>query len=272
MNKYQQYKLEMAIAYVDRGWAVIPVGYNKIPLIQDWPINWSKDAYQILEWFKQYPTMNIDIVTGKVSGFFAVDVDNKSHPTGNESITKAYGDIFDFDAKKYLAAETPSDGYHLLISTEGLDDVKTCTKVLPSVDIRGEGGQIVISPSSFNVKGEWKQYRWNNFELPISKATEWSLDIIKRGGEARKRTYNLETALTGLSEGERDEGLFNFALMMKKNNIPEALAMEFIKVAASRCLPAFEEEIALMKVQSAYSYTSEKKGNAKMEKLRKAYM
>ena len=57
-----------ALAYAENGYAVIPVGRNKIPLIKDWPIKAATDCQQIISWWSQWPDANIAIVCGEKSG------------------------------------------------------------------------------------------------------------------------------------------------------------------------------------------------------------
>lgn len=105
MHKLDNPILKAAIGYAQLlGWAVFPVHsiingkctcnkeYCSSPGKHPATIRGFKDAtkdlIKIKRWFNQDSTFNIGIATGKISGFFVVDVDtnNQQIQTGHESL------------------------------------------------------------------------------------------------------------------------------------------------------------------------------------------
>ena len=71
--------LKAALRYQSMGFSVIPVKQNKRPLIA-WEKYQTERApeSQIHQWWKKWPSANIGIITGKVSGVDVIDTDSES--------------------------------------------------------------------------------------------------------------------------------------------------------------------------------------------------
>jgi putative DNA primase/helicase len=115
---------------------VFPCGRDKRPLTKHGFKDATKDRATIEKWWGRWPTAMIGVPTGKVSGFFVVDVD----PDGTEWLEKK---------RKYLPItrihKTPR-GQHLLFKYVPGAGCST-SKVAPGVDVRGDGGYIIWWPS-----------------------------------------------------------------------------------------------------------------------------
>ena len=254
LNKFQERTLEHALMYAtERGWHVLPVGKNKRPLIMQWSKNASANERQIVKWWMEYPSANIGILTGPESGFWVVDTDNRPDFNGLENLANFFGDDFVFNSKKYLAGKTPTGGIHLLFKWDDDYQVKTKSDIIQGVDTRGVGGQIIVPPSSRNIDGEWLEYRWNDIDLPVSPMQPWTYKFIEMVGQKDDGRLNLESVMTGMTEGQRDEQLNKFAWMLKGRGISYELALSFMMTAAEKCTPAFDPMIAKDKVDRAYT-------------------
>ena len=109
--------------------------------------------------------------------------EDKEEINGLENIANFFGDDFVFNSHKYLAGKTPTGGIHLLFKWDDDYKVKTTSNILPGIDTRGTGGQIIVAPSSRNINGEWLEYRWNNIDLPISPMQPWCYKFIEMVGQ-----------------------------------------------------------------------------------------
>jgi len=127
--------------YLQQGFSVIPVNKEKQPLIK-----WGKyqthapDIKEVASWIKQFPDMQLGIVTGTVSNLVVIDIENGGDPS---------------PYPKTLMAKTGGDGIHLYYRHPG-GTVKNGVRVTTLVDIRGDGG-FVVAPPSRSSKGE---YTW----------------------------------------------------------------------------------------------------------------
>ncbi len=169
---------EFAHLYISKGYSVIPVGRNKIPLI-----NWKEfqdriaSSAEVDAWFEKWPDMNIGIVTGKVSNLTVVDVEKG-------------GDITKFPST--TTVKTGGGGFHFYYKyCESMDNK---ARILPLTDIRGNGGYVVAVPS-VHASG-------NKYEIAsTSPRVDFPVHIF--GGERKK--VNWQEILSGVGKGSRNE-------------------------------------------------------------------
>jgi len=171
-----------ALNYARQGFSVIPVGKNKIPLI-DWKRYQMERASesQIKEWFeKKFTNANIGIVTGKISNLIVVDIEKGGSVQGLP-ITKI--------------VKTGGGGWHYyyLYSIE----VGNRTRIRDLVDIRGEGGYVVAPPST-HLSGQ--QYVWANSE---EKMVSFPVELLGEDIQ-RSKIRNWQSILGGVSKGARN--------------------------------------------------------------------
>lgn len=144
-----------ALQYARKGMKIIPIAKNgKIPILPDWVNKCSSDPDTIRNWFEGNE-LNVGIVTGKKSNILVIDIDIKN---GDGRMSMA-----DFEAKtgSYLpptvTAKTPSGGIHLFFKYPSeVSNIKGKIGILPNVDIRADGNQVVVYPS----KGDKGNYTW----------------------------------------------------------------------------------------------------------------
>ncbi len=253
LNKWQQKRLDAALAYASRGWRVLPVGIDKKPLNPNGSTGATTDTIQISKWWADKPNANIGVATGPES-FFVVDIDIKEAVNGQQSLMAHFGERWHFDTDKNLYALTPSGGIHLLFKYPKGVDVKNSQGILEGIDIRGDGGYIVVAPSARKIGDEWLEYRWNDLKLPVAEAPEWVIELLGVQKEKRAEGVDVAKVVSGLSAGERDQELFRFACLLAHRKVPYDMAEAFLTVAADRCNPPFEAAVAKEKAARAYGY------------------
>lgn len=256
LNKFQERMLECALEYAtERGWHVMPVSKNKRPIIKEWSKKATTDEKQIIKWWLEFKSCNIGVLTGPESGIWVVDIDNKPEFNGLVNLANYFGDKFIFNVNDYIAGKTPTDGMHLVFEWDPNHPVKTTSNILRGVDTRGVGGQFVVPPSSRHLGDKWIEYRWNDWDLPVSPIEGWAYDIIRMAGERtdNKKAVDLSKISQGLQEGERDEQLNKVAWMFKSHDVQYDLAVALVMAAAERCNPPFDPELAKDKVYRAYT-------------------
>lgn len=258
MNKYQEDRLMAAIDYAERGWRVLPVGVNKKPLNYNGSTGATTDKKQILRWWQENAFANVGVATGAES-FWVVDVDMKDGKDGWASLENAYGSELAFEADKYLCATTATGGIHLLFQWPKTGTIYNAQGVFDGVDIRGEGGYIVVAPSTRKVGDKYLPYTWNDGTLPVSPAPMWARDIAAKTQEKKAQAIDLTAVMTGLGEGSRDEQLHRYAWHLKAKGIDKGLALGFIVEAARRAQPPFSEAAARDKVERAYAAADDRK-------------
>jgi hypothetical protein len=131
-----------AADYVARGWRIFPMRHDKRPLTAHGSLDATLDAVQIEKWWQGWPDALIAIATGKPSRVVALDVDIRPGVHGPDALEAL--DVAFHPATP--TAHTPSGGYHIFFAWPG-HYVKTIAgKLGRGLDIRGDGGSIILPP------------------------------------------------------------------------------------------------------------------------------
>lgn len=142
--------LMWAQRYLDEGYSLIPLKpKSKEPLIP-WTEFQTRRASltEMTEWLKKWPDMNIGVCTGNISSIVVVDLD------GMEGAS--YGKQ---NAVHSSVVSLTGNGRQVFYKwTEHV--VNSVKKLAPGVDIRGDGGYVVVCPS---VHPTGRRYRWERF-------------------------------------------------------------------------------------------------------------
>ena len=125
---------------------------GKHPRIKSWQVKASPDPETIRQWWTRWPSANVCIATGSVSGVVVLDVDPRHG--GDESV-KVLQDSHPAFSETPVS-RTGGGGLHFFFQHPGRR-VPNKVGLLPGIDIRGDGG-FVIAPPSLHVSGE--VYKW----------------------------------------------------------------------------------------------------------------
>ena len=156
--------VEAALRYAERGWAVFPVSKEKHPLTENGFKDASTDPNVIKEWFTHFSGANIGIATGQMSGglvIIDVDIDEDAGKYGNESLDdwcNENGCCF----SETLTATTGRGGKHYYFQSSEPFGCKV--GALKNVDIRGDGGYVVVPPSKHK---NGCYYKWDDEDAEI---------------------------------------------------------------------------------------------------------
>jgi hypothetical protein len=143
-----------ALEYAAAGIPVFPCA-KKVPLIRDWRNAATTDPEIIARWWADWPEANIAILTGRRSNLLVVDLDVKNGVNGID----AYNSLG--LPKTEIAALTPSGGGHAYFRWPGEGYSNTASRIAPGVDTRGEGGYVLVPPSSI----DRLPYQWGTPEM-----------------------------------------------------------------------------------------------------------
>lgn len=205
-NKTDNPLLKHALYYANTmGWAVIPLhsivegrctcGNNqcaspgKHPLVSSGLHGASKDPDQIIWWWNKWPYANIGIRTGIESGLSVIDVDPRHG--GDLSL-----ETFEQYIPDTVMQLTGGGGYHFLFKhPAGNTRVKCRTNVLPGIDIRGDGGYIVASPST-HISGGVYEFEASSeptpefLPLPMPEQISGLMELYSEDEEASSISIN----------------------------------------------------------------------------------
>lgn len=260
MNTYPDTLLPSALAYAERGWAVLPLhrpcldtssalfcscgaptckSIGKHPMTLHGLHDATTDRLIVEQWWASKPLANIGVTTGAQSGFIAIDVDPRHE--GEDSmlqLMEALGDL-----PPTITAHTGGGGFHLLFRHPG-KQIKNRTGIAPGVDIRGDGGYIVVAPS---LHSSGQHYRWMDEHDPQTIAladlpSKW-FEWFNAPKSKRLTVAGASTNPTApIPEGQRNDTLTRIAgsLYAKKLSDEDVIARLLI-VNSMRCVPPLDE-------------------------------
>lgn len=217
----------------------------------------TTDEHLIRYWFQHYPTCNWGVATGPLSKIFVLDFD-----PGSEQTLAAWDKEYGTDWSKTLCAATPRGGFHAYYVypdlPEGFKIKSTVKSIAPGVDVRGDGGYVVLPPSRLH-NGS---YSWLN-ELPIADAQEWLLQkvVVATQLVENENEENDSTKATGdvsISAGERNSTLASLAGTMRRRGMSSAAISAALQADnLARCSPPLASDEVLGIANSISQYPSE---------------
>lgn len=186
-------KKDFALNYLENGWSVFPANGKK-PIIDEWkPYSITRPTKeQVIEWWTKWPGADIAGVTGEISGIVVVDVDGGEVPP----------------LPPTAVSETSPGHYQYFFKHPGFP-VQNSTKVIASnVDIKADGGYVILPPSRHFNKESGKQdftYKWS---IPPKDAgfAELPANIL----EKIKSKKPVVTIVRGVPEGERNNSAASY--------------------------------------------------------------
>jgi hypothetical protein len=156
--------------------------------------NYKKEILYIKDWenltldnTKYNPKYNgLAMLTGKINNIIVIDIDNIEH--WNEFLEENCKDEPDT-----VRAISGSGGIHLYFKySDDLNEIKTSSKCFDSnydIDIRTNGGNIIIPPTSYYNKNLDKQveYKWEKsiFDFEPVKFPLWMKKILLKNSETK---------------------------------------------------------------------------------------
>jgi len=241
---------DYALRYAALGWPVFPVyemkedggcscgkpdcsNPGKHPRTAKGFENATTDAEQIRKWWGAWPNANIGVATGERSGIWVLDVDKKHGglDTRDDLIAK-HGQFPDTPM-----AFTGGGGEHYLFRYQA--GIRNRANVLPGIDVRGEGGYIIVEPSNHHAGTD---YVWEAEGDPLEgvapvDAPQWLIDLIGLETE-RERSTSAPAAGADIPEGGRNAALASLAGSMRRSGIgQEAIEAALQAENTKRCNP-----------------------------------
>lgn len=243
---------ENLISIVNRG--LIPIvplfDYKKVPAIK-WndKDNWiTTKEYD----FKQYSNKNItgfSLICGEPSEIMVIDIDlNHGETNGQESFNKLIEDLSEEDKEQILntyTINTPNGGKHLYFQYE--KGLKSKANYVPSVDIRTDGGLIVLQGSQVKIDNEIREYKvlndTNINKMPKSLFDKFMKIIAPKTKNDKKPSNNGQ--VSNYKEGSRNQELFKEVIgIISKSSIRDINTISSIARGLNllKCNPPLEDE------------------------------
>jgi Bifunctional DNA primase/polymerase, N-terminal/Primase C terminal 1 (PriCT-1) len=239
---------QAALAYLARGWSVIPLRpADKRPLVAWQEFQHRRPSEAVVRaWFRQHPEAGLGIVTGLVSGLLVLDVDAAHGGEASlQRLSQAHGPL-----PWTVEAHTGGGGRHLYFAHPG-GVVPNRAGLRPGLDLRGDGGYVVAPPSSHP---SGAGYRWSETASPErahpAPPPVWLLKLVAapggRGRAGHPLAYWRNLVKTGVTEGERNTTVASLAgHLLFHGTDPEVVTELLLCWNRVRCRPPLaDEEVA----------------------------
>jgi putative DNA primase/helicase len=214
--------LQHALAYTRQGRAVFPCDPDKAP----WTPHGFKDATtdreQIKAWWIEHPDAMIGLPTGKTSGLLVIDLDLDT-AKGLDGIT-AFDALRPADTAPIVTRShrTPRGGRHLLFAWPGVRVKNNNTgKIAAGVDIKGDGGYIIMSPS---MNADGKQYTVETDMAP-QRLPSWIESLLQQAHLLTDANQDTASVTEQSEHTETTEAI--------KNTAPDAFSADSVVSADS---------------------------------------
>ena len=238
--------LQMAHRYLELGFSVVPVRKGqKRPALKSWKEYQTRQPtpQELERWFNGNDH-GLGIVCGQISGLVVLDADSE---TGRKELENLMP-----DSLLTPICKTPN-GWHYYFRHPG-GRVTSTTRILPDVDTRADGTQVVAPPSADR---EWivSPDEAELVELPDNLKQVVCGNGMRR--DSLDNSYSLESnadkGRLDFREGLRDESLFHVASVLRRGGMAQSDAEQVLGLLANNTDPPFPKKEALIKVKSAYS-------------------
>ena len=249
-----------AIEYAKHGWAVIPLKpHSKVPATLHGVKDASTDIEQVRKWWAQCPNYNIGVACGEKSNGLIVidlDIDEDKGLNGYENLCQWENEHEKFPDT--VQSITGRGGYQLFYKSDR--NYKNSVRIIDGVDIRSEGGYVVVPPS---IHPNGNAYEWEywlddfDYKLPeINDTVKLFLDQQKE-----EQTQNF-VAPKEIIESERNNTLFKIASSLQSKGLSnEAIFSAVMAENEAKCrVPLSEREVKQL-VNSALRYPKGEKPN-----------
>lgn len=248
--------LVAALEYVSRGWSVLPLhslkdgrctcgrdscsSRGKHPQTARGLHDATVEPDRVRKWWANWPSANVALRTGADSGLVVLDVDPKNG--GEASLQSLEAEHQPLPST--VSSATGGGGRHLFFRHPGIEIRNSAGKLGAGLDIRGDGGYVVVPPSSHASARSysWEPGRGPN-ETTLADLPDWLLRLLNnREPQQPSRT------LVGhiVPEGQRNGTLASLAGGMRRRGLSEEeILAELRKINGARLSPPLaDEEVA----------------------------
>ncbi len=233
--------LREALAYAERDIPVFPCKPDgKEPLTRNGFKDATTDPSKIHAWWNAHPLANIGVPTGERSGLLVVDVD---HPAGLDALEAEHEEL-----PATRTHRTGSGGmHHLYRYPEGSNIRNSTGKLAHGLDVRGEGGYVIVPPSRTT-----RAYTVLD-DLPLAAPPGWLLEALRRPHSAARKAVSdrgraqnpHRSSPVGpgepIPQGQRNWGLYRYGCALRAQGFDqEAILEELEDTNARLCKPPLD--------------------------------
>ena len=253
-----------AVLYAARGFAVFPCApRGKVPATRHGCRDATIDLAQITAWWRENPGYNVAVATGPVSQVFVLDVDGLDAEMSLRKLEEQHGAL-----PQTVESVTPR-GRHIFFKCENATVRNSAGAVAPGLDIRGDGGYVVLPPS---IHPSGRPYVWSvDSGDRFAEAPAWLSHLLsgKNNGGCHRQAKSPEhwhfVITSTISNGARNSTLTSICGKLLHTGITElALLYDLMCcINLARCEePLSEGEVHTIVVSVARTHLKRLRGDA----------
>ncbi len=262
--------LSWALDYAKHGWAVLPLysinaarthctcgntiesekcSAGKHPRTKHGFQDATTDPEEIRRWWEQWPDANIGLATGEPSGVWVLDIDPRNG--GDETLDAEFPGL-----EAAVESLTGGGGRHLFWSDPWGVPSSGSRGVLPGVDVKSDGGYVVLPPSNHKSGG---RYEWEVEHHPEDQEPgEAPPELLARVRTKPKTMKAAETVGKIIEAGGRNNALTSLAGSMRRRGMtPNAIRDALRTTNREQCRPPLPSEEVEGIARSVGSYEPE---------------
>ena len=235
-----------------RGWRLLPaLARAKTPMVKEWQKLATSDLGQLEEWAAQFPDCNWGMATGPGSDVFVLDVD------GDRGIAALLAHHEQGRELPSTLTVSTGTGSHLYFRWPEDQSIRNSAgKLAEGLDVRGEGGYVVIPPS---VHPNGEPYAYGDPEERLLDAPEWLLTLLREAAQGPKLISPQPQA--AIPEGKRNDTLTSLAGSMRRRAMSHAaIEAALLEENRQQCQPPLPDsevrKIAISAARYAPAQTS----------------
>ncbi len=235
-------------------WQVFPItAGRKEPPLCKWAEEATSDLVKVRQWWNRWPEANIGLACGARSRVVVLDVD--AGHGGNQSLLQLlvnYGQL-----PQTVTSLTGGGGQHILFAHPGVEIRNSAGKLGPGLDIRGDGGYIVLPPS---LHPSGKHYAWASGLAPnqtaIAKMPDWLIRLLSEKPAEKTVQQAAQPVGEKIGAGARNQTLASLAGSMRRRGMTTNAILAALKTEnAARCSPPLTDEEVTIIARSISRYT-----------------
>lgn len=198
---------EAALGYAKRGWPVFPCEpRGKKPLCPHGLKEATTDRQVIREWWGRWPDANISMPTGR---YVVLDVDGEAGAASLAELAKRHGPL-----PPTLTVKT-GRGLHHYFTPNGAHIRNSAGLVGPHLDIRGEGGYVLVPPSIHENGNRYEK-------LTQAKVADFPAWIAALLAQPERQEPTGECSPVKIPKGQRNATLASLAGTMRRRGMGQA--------------------------------------------------
>lgn len=242
--------LNEALKYAAMGWPILPVSKEKTPTCAHGSLDATIAVDQIQKWYDKRDDLGIGLATGEKSGVVVIDFD--SAKPGCDKTIAEFRKMYNFEDSPVRSITGSGGSHHFYRLPEGKRVANAVRfKGFNGVDIRGNGGYVVLPPSQ-NGAGP---YVWVEGHSPFDQELPLAPEFLWATTSTLKLTY---AQTQNLEKGTRNTTLTSIAGRLRASGMgQDELYDELIKQNQELCIPPLETKEVAKIVDSVCRYPPE---------------